>query len=142
MQAKLPANEVDLLINLAKKALRPFCNKDTGVESLQIEDTEVEKVFLRVTVVPCDECDLIDLNRDPAASLDALNSSDTPLFSSGIDIFLTPLITNSSAENVKKKPKISFRDVLMRRVVLEESMDYLHWETDIDGEPEISDQVM
>ena len=90
----------------------------------------------------CDGCGLNDLVRDPAASLVALNSSDTPLLLSGIDIFLLTLITDSSTENVKKKPKICPRDILMRIVVLEESMDFLQWETDIDEGLDISDQVM
>lgn len=142
LKAKLPAKKDDLLIDLVKKALRRFRKKDAGLESMQVEDAEVEKAFLRVTSVSCDGCDLTDLVRDPAASLEALNSHDTPLFSSGIDIFLPPLVTDNSTERVKKKPKICSFDVLMRRVLLEESMEFLQWETDIDGVPEISEQIM
>ena len=95
----------------------------------------------RVTSVSYDGYDLTELVHDFSVSLDALNSTDTIIFSSGIVIFLPP-ITTPLTENTKKKAKlICSRDVMLRKAILEESMDFLQWEGDIDVEPEIHEQI-
>jgi hypothetical protein len=141
LKAKIPAKKEDLLCDFVRRAIRRFCKKDPGVETLQVEDAAVDEAFKRVTVVSCVGYDLTDLVQNPAASLEALNSNDTPLFTSGIDIYLS--ITRSLTVNKKiKKPKHSATDVLMGRVVLEKEMKLLKWDINVDGEPEIHHQVM
>ena len=90
LKAKISANKNDLLLDFVKSALRRFRKKDPGTENPQVEDEGVEKALHCVTSVSCDGHDLTELVHDPAASLDELNSTDTPIFSSGIDIFLPP----------------------------------------------------
>jgi len=141
VKVKLPADENDLLHDFVKRAVRRFRKKDAGVESLEVEDAEVEKAFRRVSSVTCEGYDLSEYVHNPAASLHDLNSTDTPIFSSGIDILLPPT-TNSLTENPKKKAKlVCSRDVLLRKVVVPQSMDFLQWEGDIEIEPDIQDQI-
>ena len=112
LKAKIPAKKEDLLCDFVRRAIRRFCKKDAGVETLQVEDAAVDEAFKRVTVVSCVGYDLTDLVQNPAASLEALNSNDTPLFTSGIDFY--PPITRSLTGNKKiKKPKHSATDVLI-----------------------------
>ena len=130
-KAKLSANkEVDLLSDFVRRGIRRFRKKDAGVESAEEEDAAVEEAFSRVSSVSCDGCDLTDLLKDPNATLDALNSSDTPIFASGIDI---RLLLNSTG-NAKKKAKVCAHDVLLGKVDLGKDNCFLKCEIDMDEE--------
>ena len=125
-----------------KSALKRFRKNDAPIESVEVENAEVEKAFKCVKSVSCNQSDLTEFITNPAASLEALNSPDTPLFKLGMDIILSPIVNkNGVSENVSKKAKVSIADVLMKKVILEKSMSFLQWEIDIDLVPEINEQI-
>ena len=130
-KAKLSANkEVNLLSNFVRRGIRRFRKKEVGVESAEEEDAAVEDTLSRVSSVSCDGYDLTDLLKDPTATLDALNSSDTPIFASGIDIRLLLNFTG----NAKKKAKVCAYDVLLGNVDLGKDIPFLKCEIDMDEE--------
>jgi hypothetical protein len=130
-KAKLSANkEVDLLSDYFKRGVQRFRKKDAGVEIVEEEDATVDKAFCCVSSVSCDGYVITDLLKDPAATLEALNSSDTPIFLSGIDIHLLL----KSTGNAKKKAKRCAHDVLMENVVIEKDLSFLKCEVDTNEE--------
>ena len=143
-KAKVPAKkEEDLLSDFVKSGIRRFRKKDEGVESVLEEDAAVGEAFSRVTSVTCAGYDLTDLLQDPAASLAALNSDDTPIFSAGISIHLSPV--PKSTGNAQKKAKTNAIDVMMGKVVhpsLVKDIRFLKNVVNVDaGLPDINLQI-
>ena len=144
-KAKLPAKKEEnyLLSDFVKSGIRRFRKKDEGVESILEEDAAVDEAFSRVTSVSCDGYDLTDLLHDPAASLEALNSRDSPIFAAGISIHLPPAPT--STRNAQKKSKTCAIDVMLGNVAhpsLDKDMQFLEYVINADdGVPDINLQI-
>jgi len=132
-KTKLLVGEEELLIAVTKKAIGRYV--DNNVECTDDADT----AFNRIKSVSCNNSDLTEYNvDDPAATLSAMNSVDTPIFEKGIDIILTPIIEKSNGAT--KKAKRCAQDILMGKVTLE--LNYLQGEKDLDDEPSIDVQIM
>ena len=132
-KTKLLVGEEVLLIAVTKKAIGRYV--DNNVECTDDADT----TFNRIKSVSCNNSDLTEYNvDDPAATLSAMNSVDTPIFEKGIDIILTPIFHKSNSP--PQKAKKCAQDIMMGKVALE--LNYLQGEKDLDNEQSIDVQIM
>ena len=82
---------------------------------------------------------------DPSATLIAMDSSDTPIFTKGIDIVLSPIETDkeegSTSKATKKTKVVDAHKVMMKQIQLK--MDFLKpKEVNIDVEKYINEQIL
>ena len=132
LKTKLIVNEEELLIKAVRNAVGKYANS-TAAE-------DIDRVFNLIKSVTCDGSDLTDfLIYDTNCNLDAMNSTDTPIFKKGIDILLSPVEPVSST-TTKKTKLINPLAVIMKDVQLK--LYYLKIdEEDMDVEPEVDEQI-
>ncbi|KAL7550295.1 hypothetical protein ACHAWF_013534 [Thalassiosira exigua] len=85
----------------------------------------VESALKRIAAITCDPSDadatnLLEFLPVSEATLEALNSSERPIFKRGLYIELPPAVfaVEESTERPSKKPKVCGTDVLMGRVLI------------------------
>jgi hypothetical protein len=137
---KLMVHEEELLINVVKKAIGKFLNINHD------NSEEVDNAFNRLKDVSCNGCSLIDFTiDDPSATLIAMDSSDTRIFTKGIDLVLSPIETDeeegATGKGTKKAKVVDAHKVLMKQIQLK--MHFLKpKEVNIDTEKYINDQIL
>jgi hypothetical protein len=105
-RAKVASSTAHQLNDVIKKAAGSLVKHiSEGGEDDTVGDDAVDSVLKRIKKVSCNGMDLSDFVNDPSATLQLLNSNDSPIFTKGLDIHL-PKDINNSSEPPTKKTKI------------------------------------
>ena len=104
-KTKLFVKENELLLNVVKTAIAKFTTNEGAADETELA-SKLLSTFNRVKTASFNESDLTDfVIDDPAATLIAMESTDTPIFMKGIDALLSPIEPGKGDEASTANPK-------------------------------------
>ena len=147
MTAMVIANKCDPLLTVVKKAVTKLIKREGKDATDSAVDAAIKRIQSITTRIgdPC-ACDLLEFLHEPDATLENLNSTNTPILEGGIihiNILNEPIdiddepITSSAPP--AKKPKIDAYDVMLGKTAVK--VNYLQYDENIDGEAQIDEQI-
>jgi hypothetical protein len=146
-KTKVVAKESDLLRTVVRNAVVKLLKS----EGKDAADSDVDAAIKRIQAITTNTTDpgasdLIEFLESPDATLEALNTKDTPILADGIDIHLPKEIINvdddsDAPEPALKKQKVCAFAMLMGTTA-EKGVEYLRSEKDIDKEENIDGQIL
>ena len=113
-KTKLRVKENELLLNVAKTAIAKFATNKGAADETELA-SKLLSAFNRIKTVPRNESDLTDfVIDDPTATIIVMDSTETPIFTNGINFLLSPIEPGKGDEESTANPTKG-KDVLKRR---------------------------